>query len=312
MEPKPKKKNLDARGRQLTESAILAGVGIVFILIGNYVPIVSLLLFLSAVPVVVISYRNGLRMGFLSTVVMAILLSAFIHPLYGISMMILFFLPGMVMGYGMGKNKDPFRNIFYGFLIILGALMVYMQMMSLFFDFSIMESAKSTVEEYMRIQKEYFQGAPLDGKQILSTLQMFFPALLMISAFVIAFLNYYASASLLRRLGEKRKLGTMLEFALPGNVPLGLLLVYLVVYLISTINSPYYEVIKNSAIAIFGLLFFLQGVAVIAYFVHYMKLSGLMKALIWGSLLLLAPMSGFVSVVGLIDTAFNFRRISRT
>lgn len=311
MEPKPKKKNLDDKNRRLAESAILAALGLLFILIGNYLPVVSLLLFLSAVPVVVITYRNGLSMGAMSGLIMALLLSVLIHPEFSVTMYMIFFIPGAIMGYGMQRNQDPFQNIFRGFLVMIVAITIYMQILNLFFSFDIMEQLKISVEEYMNFQKEYLQGMPVDPVALLSMMRMLLPAFLVMAAIVISFMNYYASASLMRRLGEKRKLGMLMEFSLPGNVPVGLLLVYLVVYIMYSMNSPYYESIKSSAIAVFGLLFFLQGIAVVAYFIHYLKVSGTMKMVVWGAIILLAPVSGVISAIGLIDTAFNFRRIGR-
>lgn len=311
VEPKPKKKNIDNKNRRLVESAILVAVGLLFIIIGNYLPVVSLLLLLSAVPIVVITYRNGLGLGAMSGLVMALLLSVLVRPEVSITMYTVFFVPGAVMGVGMRRQYDPTRNIFYGFLVVSIALMIYMQVLSAFFSFDIMEQLRVSVEEYLQFQQEYLQGMSVDVRELLSMMRMMMPAFLTILAIIIAFMNYYASASLMRRLGEKRPLGSLMEFTLPGNVPIGLLMVYLATYIMYSLDFPYYESLKRSAIAVFGLLFFLQGIAVLTYFIHYMKVSKAMRLVVWGAVVLLAPVSAMISVIGLVDTAFNFRQIGR-
>lgn len=311
MEPKPKKKNIDKKNKQLTESAVLIAVGLVFILIGSYLPILSIFVFFAAVPVIVITYRNGRGMGAVFGLIMALLLSILVHPVHSITMYLLFFIPGLAMGFHMTRRRDPFYVIFAGFLVMTGTLMAYLQVLNLFFDFNIVQQMQASITEYMEIQKEYLQGIPLNAQQLLASFHTMFPAFLLSFTLFLSFLNYFASVSLMRRLGEPRELGTLMEFSLPGNVPLILLLIYILMMLLKNTAYPYFEELQSNLLAVFGVLFFLQGIAVISYFMTYMKLSGLARIIVWGCLIFLAPISGFVPIVGLIDTAFNFRKLSR-
>ena len=62
-EPKPKKKNIDFSRKSLIESSLLTVIGVIFILIGTYVPFLSFLSLFTSVPVIITTYRNKMYYG---------------------------------------------------------------------------------------------------------------------------------------------------------------------------------------------------------------------------------------------------------
>jgi uncharacterized protein YybS (DUF2232 family) len=98
---------------------------------------------------------------------------------------------------------------------------------------------------------------------------------------------------------------------MPGNISLGVLIIYLLTLVSGYFNYPYYETLVLNMAAIFILLFFLQGIAVIGYFFKHAKLNKSAKTIYILLLIVLLPVSSFISIIGFADAVFNFRRLKR-
>ena len=314
-EPKPKKKNIDFNRKSLIESSLLTVIGVIFILIGTYVPFLSFLSLFTSVPVIITTYRNKMYYGLLSAVTTTVILGFFIHPITAFSALLVFLIPGVCIGFFMREKRPAFESIFYGFLAMTFTTVVFMQVLSLFLSIDILDSILAILRESINLQYEIIKEIPNVKKpnveEILSSVKLFFPSIIIGSTLLMSFLNYYMSALIIRRTGDKNHVASITEFSMPGNISLGVLIIYLLTLVSGYFNYPYYETLVLNMAAIFILLFFLQGIAVIGYFFKHAKLNKSAKTIYILLLIVLLPVSSFISIIGFADAVFNFRRLKR-
>lgn len=314
-EPKPKKKNIDFSRKKLTETSLIVALGAVIILAGTYVPFLGFLGIFSSLPVIIAAYRNGVSYGLMASFTLTVILSLFTHPLNAAMLLLIFFIPGVCMGFFISEKREPFDSIFSAFVAMVFTGILSLQVISSFIGIDIMGFFTQSFTEAVNLQYDILKDVPniqlVDPKVLISTATMLLPSFIIGGAMVLSFLNYYMSAVVIRRLGEKRKLGSLLEFSLPGNVSLGILIIYLLTLISGSMNFAYYESLAANITVVFVLLFFLQGAAVIAYFLQNLNLSKPVKTVVVIVLVILAPISSLVAIIGLGDSIFNFRRLKR-
>lgn len=314
-QPKPKKKNIDFSRKKMVDTSLIVALGAVIILIGTYVPFLGFLGVFSALPVIIASYRNGVSYGLMASFTLTVILSLFTHPINAVTLLLIFFIPGVCMGFFISEKRGPFDSIFSAFVAMVFTGVASLQVFSYFIGIDVISFFTTNFTEAVNLQYDILKDVPnvqlVDPKVLISTATMLIPSFIIGGAMVLSFLNYYMSAVVIRRLGEKRKLGSLLEFSLPGNVSFGILIIYLLTLISGYMDFAYYESLAANITVIFILLFFLQGLAVIAYFLQNLKLSKPVKTIIVAVLVLLAPVSSFFAIIGIADTIFNFRRLKR-
>jgi len=143
-------------------------------------------------------------------------------------------------------------------------------------------------------------------EQIISTqfnlIRMIFPSLLVISATITGILNYYVSAWYLRRRGLN------IELYKPVSrwyLPRWVVSILIVVSLLLTSNP----VFININIFMFFLAF-LQGFAVLMYFLSKKNSSILIKSFLIFLIFVFPPIPIILILLGLLDMWFNFRKQS--
>lgn len=100
------------------------------------------------------------------------------------------------------------------------------------------------------------------------------------------------------------------RFYLPGNAVLTSFILYILIMLLEILKTPLYtDLILMNLELIFYILFFIQGVSVAVFFGKKWLKSGQIIKFTMGviAILVLGIMS--ISILGMIDTIFDFRRV---
>ena len=100
------------------------------------------------------------------------------------------------------------------------------------------------------------------------------------------------------------------RFYLPGNAVLTSFVLYILIMLLEILKTPLYtDLILMNLELIFYILFFIQGVSVAVFFGKKWLKSGQIIKFTMGviAILVLGIMS--ISILGMIDTIFDFRRV---
>ena len=128
--------------------------------------------------------------------------------------------------------------------------------------------------------------------------------------FAVSAVNYFLSGMMLSKITKKREIATLSEFTLPGNVFGGMLIIYLMTALLNYTDFVYKETLILNLTIIFGMLFFLQGIAAINNFMSR-RLRPVARNIITVILCTFMPFYTFVVAIGFVDAVMNLRRLKK-
>ncbi|AHM57489.1 hypothetical protein EAL2_c22090 [Peptoclostridium acidaminophilum DSM 3953] len=303
--------------QRLSESALIAAIGVIFILAGTYIPLLGLLTFFTAVPYILITMRNGLRYGVMASVISAAGVSMFTDPIYGITLALLFFIPGVAIGYKGISSKEPFGPVAWGFITSIVLVMVYVKLMSILLGVDIIQRAIEMFEQAVKLQGDMIESfgkkqAAADVGELVEYMKLIIPGAIVVQAMLMSFFNYYLALSILKRTrGYSGSIPKLSEFTLPGNIALGMLIIYFLTMSAKGMAWINYENLMANITFIIIFMFFLQGFAVMGYFLNKSKINKFFRNTLLFTVIFLGPLSSIVSIVGFLDSIIDFRRIRK-
>lgn len=297
---------------RMTEAAIITAIATLFALISlNVIP---LLIFIIPVPFIVLGVRRGLRYSLLSIVAASLLIGLLFNPID--SVLILGFTAIVVLPivYLINKKyKTPQIVIGGAFFTIIGIIIVLM-IISFTSDIKINDIIEGTFETVIDEYDKTFEALDLkdiDKEEVINilinaknTVILLLPSSIIISSVIFSYINYLISILLLRRLGNK--VGKYIEFKyfrLPSNVIPGTSAIFILTLVIRMLELPYYETITFNVFYILLFVFYIQGFAIIIYYLNRFKASKFLKAL---AVVFILLNSMVISTFGFINAFINF------
>jgi len=235
-----------------------------------------------------------------SGVIEVIIIAALINGLLFGTVMGLMTIIGFVIGNVIKEGLSPFKTL------IISVIAVAISQLLIFYVASGMLNLNYQTLLQQALQNLSGELDQQSVEQIISTqfnlIRMIFPSLLVISATITGILNYYVSAWYLRRRGLN------IELYKPVSrwyLPRWVVSILIVVSLLLTSN----QVFININIFMFFLAF-LQGFAVLMYFLSKKNSSILIKSFLIFLIFVFPPIPIILILLGLLDMWFNFRKQS--
>ncbi|HHY34741.1 MAG TPA: DUF2232 domain-containing protein [Firmicutes bacterium] len=323
----------DARGRgqrALVESAFLAALAVVIILLAEYAPVIGIgAAFLGPVPVAVVVSRHGLKWGVLSAVVATLISMAFLNPIVALGAGLVLVLGGLSLGYGIMKKLDAQKTLLLMTIaaIFIAAVNVLLSVIALGLAPEALlrqatESMVSGMEQGAQLAAK-LTGKPFDAAEWTSTRQAMITSLsetlrqtivglLVTAAAIHAYLNYTVSGAVLRRFGVPvNELPPFSRWIFPPWF--GLLF-----FLASTVPAAFanqlaaYPLIRAVVMnLIAGTSFFMlfEGLSLLAYYLKEAKMPGFLIVFL-SIYIVTSPSFSFVAqLCGALDAMMDLRRI---
>ena len=101
----------------IVESGILAAIAVIFTLIGNYIPVLDVIVSVWwPLPIILCGRRNGLMWSVLCLLVTGAVVAVLISPLQAVTQVLILGILGLVMGEGMRRQKSPASVLLWGSL----------------------------------------------------------------------------------------------------------------------------------------------------------------------------------------------------
>ncbi|MGI6633323.1 MAG: DUF2232 domain-containing protein [Bacillota bacterium] len=315
---------MNRTARPLVESALLAALGAVFILISFYVPLLGVFAtIVSPLPAGFIVIRHNLRWGFLSSIVTLLVLLPFISPFTAIGLWAVYGAMGMALGYSVTKELSPERSITLMAAATLVGTIVSFAGGYLATGFTLGQLADETVKALqlaLAANEKLLGPNPIMDEMAKTLTREFFfrvlPASLILGAFVTAWMNFEIFRRILPRFGHSMKpLSPFSRWIMPE--------VFGHLWLLSTIalwtqqlysaRFPALVVIVENVYAPVSLLMFADALAALSF---YLQRSGISKGLS-GLMVFMAASMAFSSqallllaqLFGMIDVLFDLRRL---
>lgn len=313
--------------KAIVEGAIFAALTALIGIIAYYIPVLTIFALFWAVPTIIIGYRNGLGVSAAATIIGAILVSIFTSPIVGLKLFITYGIPGIAMGYMFNKKYSPIviilaSGIVFGVCNGVGYILEFMlsgvniiEGMNKIFN----EARTAMQSQYDQIRSNYINmGIPADqiDKAMPSIDNMLFmiraviPSVLLMGGVLVSFINFKVTRIVLKRAGHDiQNVKDFAYWTLPRSFASGMLVIVVLGYIGNYLKIPNIGTVMYNIYSIMMIAFGVTGLS-IAYF--YLKKRGIKKGLIV-ILLVIAWISVYylLSIVGMFDIAFNFRKLSK-
>jgi uncharacterized protein YybS (DUF2232 family) len=271
----------------------------------------------NGIPYTIIAARCGMRYSIMSLSISLIILMMATSPISALIFALLF-IPSMIIGYNIYKNDNPFDNIALGSLCYILMMMLYIKLSIILFNIDIINLFDDMLIKSIHVQKDLMNtlGIKMNETELsnlVETASVYIPStLVVIPSIVISFINYYVSVFILRRIEkDDNKLPKIKDFSLPGNIPFGIVLICLATLLIKHIDGIYYRAIVLNLEMVILTLFLIQGACVYSYFLDTINIKKGVKGFLLTISFVIKPIALIVTIIGMLDSAMNFRKIRR-
>ncbi len=267
--------------------------------VNYFIPFLSMaVMILWPVPIVYLVQKKE-SSSVIGVIVIAALINGLLFgTLMGLMTVIGFGLVGFVIGNVIKEGLSPLKTLITAVItvIISQALIFYVSsgMLNLNYQTLLQQAIESLSSDFDQQSVEQLINAQM------SMIRMIFPALLAISASITGILNYYVSAWYLRRRGLNIELYKAVS---NWYFPRWFVSILIVLSLLFTSNP----IFLNINIFMFFLAF-LQGFAVLMYYLSKKSSSFLLKSFMIFLIFIFPPVPIILILMGLLDMWFNFRK----
>ena len=194
--------------KAIRDGAMMIALTVIFMLIGLYVPLLSVLgMFLSGIPLAVLYTKDGITVSIYAVFISILIMFAFTADILSVFILIAAYtVPGLVSGICLRKNADLFSAVvftgtafFVGLLFEIIFIKLFMGGIENMFD-ELFLTVQKTTEELM---KNTAGGVGEIDKVITllkDTIKLYFPSMLIISSLFFGYIMYTISTFILKRL----------------------------------------------------------------------------------------------------------------
>ena len=185
-------------GRNITptvEGGLLVAITLILGLASVYVPLLGMLAeFFCAVPLAVLTARQGAGKGLTALVVTFILLSILISPLLSMRLVLSYGICGVVLGFCVRKNFGAVKIFFMTLVVASAAQVVSLGLLLAIMDVNFIETQIELVRESfnesfalyesMGVEQERINEAKSQVEPAIQTLTFLIPTLMMLTALI--------------------------------------------------------------------------------------------------------------------------------
>ncbi len=299
-----------------TESAMMATLTSMFVVATFYLPMLSILLALVPVPFMVLSLRRGNRYAVYAMVMVSVIIGLLTGIVYSLFVLVIFGPMALAMGWWMRRPREPHEVIFIGAVASALSIFVMLQLVAAVSGIHLTTEINNMFTQIIQQQGETLQQMNMEVvalEDALSYLLMVFPGLILIQSLFGAFVNYYLTTAVMRRFVPSQiPLPEFSRFRLPGHVVSGALLLVVLSWGTSYLSAIHTTGLLANITLLVIMVFFMQGISLISYWIKRTKVPRWLRALILVVLVVLSPMITLISLLGMVDVLADFRKLTDT
>ncbi len=303
------------------EGGLLTAIAVILGLAAIYLPVLGLFVeFFCAVPIVVLTVRQGIGKGFLAFVASLLILAMFIGPVLAMNIALSFEICGLVLGYCIQKNFSTAKCFVATFIAAFFAQILSVAILAVVMGINMMESEISAMQEMFEDSFKLYETLGVDQNtinqvrgQVAPTLQLMsylMPFILALMGLVNAITCYLTSKWIFAKLHLK-----FIE-PFPKFAEWRFSKIFLYVATFAAIGVYWgvtrdwkllYTISVNISFLATG-IGFLQGLAVMSAIADKFNLSKFWRRLIFIIIIFNMMFITIVSFTGFFDMAFDYRK----
>ena len=314
--------NRNFKTSSMTEAAMISGILVIFAYLSWFV-LPSLMIFYP-IPAIILAKRKGFKYSVLSLIVSDIIISMLLGIQTGIYFLILLTPFGIVMSYCIIKDENPYRTIMMSAMTFLLSFVAIVLATQAIMGVNFVKQMTDIFNETMIIYKDmmsnmlksdtarldaYFKQLEDMSKVMEYMLSHLLPALLIVSSVVTTALNYFIARWLGKRFKiDIRKSEGFSMFSFPRTFIIAMAVLLLLSFLMSVFNINV-QIIQMNIFMISFFAMFVQGLAVLKFYLQKMNVSRLVMTLIIITVIIMAEAGIMLALVGIADLIFDLRKI---
>ena len=310
-------------GKSITptiEGGLLVAITVILGLVTVYVPILGMFVeFFCAVPLAVLTARQGAGKGLTALVVAFILLSMLISPLLATRIALSFGVCGVALGWCVRKGFGAVRIFVTTLIVASAAQIVSLALLLIIMDVNFIETQIELVRESFNESFAMYESMGVDKAQIndakgqvepaLQTLALLMPTLIMLTAIINSVAVWFTSKWIFPKLQMKiPSLPPFAEWKFPAPFFYTAVIGGLGMYWSFTRGWTQIQEVSLNLTVISMLVGLIQGMSLLSFIFDRYKLSKLMRRIFYVLLVLNMFLLQLVAVTGLVDMLFDYRK----
>ncbi len=319
--------------KAIVEASLISVIISVIMIITGYLPVVSFIgSLILPIPVAILYIRHNIKITIVAIFLSIILTSLVYNPIMAIYSAITYSIIGIGLGYCVKRNKRSTITLLFlaigsaisNILTIAFSMLLIEKVSFVNFVSKNLEFMKQSMQVSIDGVKKLYSQTGITAEQIklldenfeiikqvdVALVLAIIPGTIFIYSFISAYLNYIVSRAILSKLNYKME--AVLPFSrvyvsnIVGAVLIGVVSIGII---LSTKNIPGGDYILNSSQILMQFVFITNGLAASTYFLRVKR--GLSKPVVVLILVLtiLSPLSSIYFSIGLMEMAFDFRRL---
>lgn len=309
--------NQEKDKRKSLEGIILTSIMTVFFMFSIYY--FEALLFLFPIGFIAFGVKNDLLTSFLSLVTTLLIVGLMLNPTVSLVYFLLF-VPFIVLSIYLIKRRTRANQV-----VAYGAIVLFTSVLILF---GILNSSGVDIVSYLQEQfslilsgqMDYFKDMGLTTYELLQTrdslkteygrILMLMPSVMLITIYILSYINYQLVTLGLRRIGIIiLKLPMFSRFRLPNNFTIGALVMLVTSFFITMMGISYADALYVNIIVLLGSVLFLQGLAVINFILIKIKTKKFFRLVTYLIIIFTPQIFSAMALFGGIDIIFDVRKI---
>ena len=302
------------------EGGLLVAITVILGAVAVYVPIIGMLVeFFCAVPLAVLTARQGAGKGLGALFVAFVLLALLVTPIPAVRLALCSGACGVALGWGVKKNFGAVRNFFTVMVVASAAQVVTLGFFIVVMGVNLIDTQIEMLRESFAESFAMYESLGVDAARIaeakaqvepaLQTLAFLVPTLLMFSALMNAAATWLAAHWIFPKL--QMKLPTLPPFAewrFPVLFFYTAIIGGLGLYWGFTRGWTEIQLISLNLTFVSGFIGLIQGLALLSAVFDRYKVSKLLRRLLYALVILNMFLLQLVAVTGLIDMLFDYRK----
>lgn len=311
---------MDRKVTPTIEGGLLVAITVILCLVAVYVPVLGILVeFFCAVPIAVLTARQGAGKGFTALTVAGILLAMLLGPIGALRLVLSFGICGVALGWCVRKNFTAVK-IFLTVLIVASAAQILsIALLLVLMDVNFIEMQIELLRESFAESFSMYEALGVDKARIaesqeqvesgLEALSLLMPTLIMLSSLMNAAAVWFTSKWIFPKLQMNLpQFPPFAQWKFPS--------IFLYVAAFGAIGmywgftrgwTQIYEIAVNLTIAAM-LVGLVQGLSLLSFVFDKYNVSKFLRRLIYVLILLNMFFAQLVAVTGLIDMLFDYRK----
>lgn len=304
----------------VVEGGLLTAIAVILGLASVYLPVFGVFVeFFCAVPIVVLTVRQGAQKGALSLVASFLLLTMFVGPILSMRIALSFGICGLVLGFCVAKGFSAVRCFVAALIISFVAQFIAVGILSAAMEINFMDTEISAVREAFDESLKMYEEMGVDQKaleqireQITPTLELLkflLPTILFFMALLNAVACYLTAQWIFKKLRLKfvEPMPNFAEWRFPKIFLYVTAFAILGVYWGSTRGWELLYTISVNATFLTMSAGFLQGLAVLSYVAERHNVSTWLRRVIFVIIILNGLLIEIVAFTGIFDMIFDYR-----